>query len=105
MTIDLSNASITVEEKSSGIFTADSIVNIMNSENKSISLYTAEAVTKDIYTSNNVIALNLGSQVDFINTSGWLVKRYTAEQEIAGISLSGTIAGIIYRDRIEIVNL
>ena len=72
--IELSNASITVEEKSSGIFTADSIVNIIDSDNKSTSLYTAESVTKEIYTSNNIIALNLGSEVEFINTGGWLVK-------------------------------
>lgn len=103
--IDLSNASITVEEKSSGIFTADSIVNIINSDSKSKALYTAESVTKEIYTSDNIIALNLGSQVEFINTNGWLVKRYIAEQEITSIVLSNSIAGIVYRDKIEIINL
>lgn len=103
--IELSNASITVEEKSSGIFTADSIVNIIDSDNKSTSLYTAESVTKEIYTSNNIIALNLGSEVEFINTGGWLVKKYVAEQEITSVVLSNSIAGIIYRDKIEIINL
>ena len=103
--IELSNASVTIEEKSSGLFTADSVVNIINSENKSTSLYTAEAVTKEIYTNGNIIALNLGSEVEFINTSGWLVKKYTAEQEITSIVVSNSIAGIIYRDKIEIINL
>ena len=103
--IELSNSSITVEEKSSGIFTADSIVNIINSYNKSTSLYTAESVTKEIYTKNNIIALNLGSEVEFINTSGWLVKKYIAEQEITSIVLSDSVAGIVYRDKIEIINL
>lgn len=103
--IELANASITVEEKSSGIFTADSIVNIIDSDNKSTSLYTAESVTKEIYTANNIIALNLGSEVEFINTSGWLVKKYIAEQVITSIVLSNSIAGIIYRDKIEIINL
>lgn len=103
--IELSNHSITVEEKSSGIFTADSVVNIINSDNKSTSLYTAEAVTKEIYTSNNIIALNLGSEVEFISTNGWLVKRYIAEQEITNIVVSDSIAGIVYRDKIEIINL
>lgn len=103
--IDLDNSSITVEEKSSGIFTADSIVNIINSDNKSTALYKAEAVTKEIYTSNNIIALNLGSEVEFINTNGWLIKRYIAEQEITNIVLADSVAGIIYRDKIEIINL
>lgn len=103
--IELSNSSVTIEEKSSGLFTADSIVNIINSENKSTSLYTAKAVTKEIYTNGNTIALNLGSEVEFINTSGWLIKKYTADQEITSIVISNSIAGIIYRDKIEIINL
>ena len=103
--IELANSSMTVEEKSSGLFTADSVVNIINSENKSTSLYTAESITKEVYTNNNVIALNLGSEVEFINTNGWLLKRYTAEQEITNIVLSSSIAGIVYRDKIEIINL
>ena len=103
--IELSNASITIEEKSSGLFTADSVVNIINSDNKSTSLYTAELVTKEIYTTGNIIALNLGAEVEFINTSGWLVKRYTAEQEITSTVISNSIAGIVYRDKIEIINL
>ena len=56
-------------------------------------------------TKGNLIALNLGSEVEFINTSGWLVKRYIAEQEITSIVLSNSVAGIIYRDKIEIINL
>ena len=68
-------------------------------------MYTAESVTKEIYTSNNIIALNLGSEVEFINTGGWLVKRYVAEQEVTNIVLSNSIAGIVYRDKIEIINL
>jgi len=103
--INLSNASVTVEEKSSGIFTADSVINIVSSANKAASLYTVEAVTKDIYTSGNTIALNSGSEVEFINTNGWLLKKYIASQEITSIVLSDSIAGIIYRDKIEIINL
>ena len=103
--IGLANAAMTVEEKSSGIFTADSVVNIINSENKVSSTYTTEYVTKEIYTSDNIIALNLGSEIEFINTSGWLVKKYIAEQEITSIVVSNSVAGIIYRDKIEIINL
>ena len=103
--IKLSNAAVVLEEKSSGLFTADSIVNIINTDNKNTSTYTTESVTKEIYTSDNIIGLNLGAEVEFINTSGWLVKKYTAEQEITNIVLSNSIAGIIYRDKIELINL
>lgn len=103
--VELNNHTIQIEEKSSGLFTADSIVSILNTDNKGIKEYTANAVTKEIYTYGNIIALNLGTEIEFINTEGWLVKRYIAKQEITNIVVSDTIAGIIYRDRIEIVNL
>ena len=103
--VELSNNVMTLEEKSSGLFTADSVINIINTDNKNASTYTTEAVTKEIYTSDNMIGLNLGSEVEFINTSGWLVKKYTAEQEITNIVLSNSVAGIVYRDKIELINL
>ena len=103
--ISLSNSAVMLEEKSSGLFTADSIVSIINPDNKNISIYTTEAVTKEIYTYDNIIGLNLGAEVEFINTSGWLVKKYTAEQEITNIVLSSSMAGIVYRDKIELINL
>lgn len=103
--ISLSNSAVMLEEKSSGLFTADSIVSVINPDNKNISTYTTEAVTKEIYTYDNIIGLNLGAEVEFINTSGWLVKKYTAEQEITNIVLSNSMAGIVYRDKIELINL
>lgn len=103
--IELTNHAIEIEEKSSGLFTADSVVNIINTENKATKEYTVNSVTKEIYTYGNIIALNLGTEIEFINTDGWLVKRYIANQEITNITLSDNIAGIIYRDKIEIINL
>lgn len=103
--IELTNHAIQIEEKSSGLFTADSIVNIANTDNKTQKQYTVDALTKEIYTEGNIIALNLGTQIEFINTDAWLVKRYIAKQEITNIVVSDNIAGIIYRDRIEMINL
>ena len=104
-TIELNDSIATIEEVNSSLFTADSIATITNTESKNSVTYTANAVTKDIYTYDNIIALNLGTEIEFINTGGWLVKRYKADQEITDIVLSGNLAGIIYRDKIEIVNL
>ena len=103
--IELTNNAVSVEEKSSGLFTADSLVTIVNTDNKSTKEYTVNAVAKEIYTYGDIIALNLGTEIEFINTGGWLVKRYIANQEITNIVMSDTIAGIEYRDKIEIINL
>lgn len=103
--IELTNHAVEIEEKSSGLFTADSIINIISTENKGTKQYTVSAVAKEIYTYGNIIALNLGTEIEFINTGGWLVKRYIANQEITNIVVSDNIAGIIYRNKIEIINL
>ena len=103
--VELSNNIISVEEQSSGLFTANSQVNIVNVDNKQTKTYTAESVTKEIITYGNKIALNLGTEVEFINTDGWLIKRYVANQEITKIVMSDNMAGIVYRDKIEIINL
>lgn len=103
--VNLVNRACSIEEKSSGLFTADSLVNIVNIENHEIKQYTARSVTKELYTYGNIIAINLGTEVEFISTDGWLVKRYVANQEITNIVVSDSIAGIIYRDKIEIINL
>lgn len=103
--IELNNHVTAIEEKSSGLFTADSLVSIINLENKNTKEYTATSVTKEIYTYGDIIALNLGTEIEFINTEGWLVKRYIANQEITNVVVSNSMAGIIYRDKIEIINL
>lgn len=103
--VELSNNIVNVQEQSSGLFTADSIVNITNVGNGSTKTYKTDAVTKEIFTYENVIALNLGSEIEFINTDGWLIKRYIAKQEITNTVISNSIAGIVYRDKVEIINL
>ena len=103
--VELENNMCYVEEKSSGLFTADSVVNIVNTDSKETKQYTVNYVAKEIYTNGSIIALNLGTEIEFINTGGWLVKRYIANQEITSIVVSDSIAGIIYRDKIEIINL
>lgn len=103
--IELSDKIVSIEEKSSGLFTADSIINIIDVGNRNSKEYTASSITKEISTYEDIIALNLGTEIEFINKDCWLVKRYIANQEITNIVVSNSIAGIIYRDKIEIINL
>lgn len=103
--VDLSNSILTVKEKSSGLFNSVTTINIINTYNKNTIEYNTDSVSKELYTKGSVIALNLGNQVEFINENGLLLKRYNANQEVTNIVISDSIAGIIYRDRIEIVNL
>lgn len=103
--IELSNSSVILEEKSSGLFTADSILRIINSENREEKEYRVGEVTKNLYAREDMIALNLGTEIEFVNSGGWLVKKYIANQEITNIVLSNQLAGIVYRNKIEIIKL
>ncbi len=103
--IDLEDNFATIQEESSGIFSANSVINIVNVDSKNTQNYTVETSVKEMYTKGNIIALNLGTEVEFINTGGWLVKRYVANQEVSNVTVSDNIAGIVYRDKVEIINL
>ncbi len=92
-------------EKQTGIFQADTTIEIMNTDSKKQTVYTVEGVVKNAYCYHNIIAVNLGQELEFINTSGWLVKRYTSSQDIQSIAIAEGLAGIIYRDKVEIIHL
>lgn len=103
--IELKNNIFTIEEKQSEEFASISNVNITNITNSKTKKYEIEEVAKEIYTSEKVIALNLGTELHIINTNGWLMKKYISKQEINNVVISDRIVGIIYRDKIEIIDL
>lgn len=102
--IGLANHIVRVIEKSV-LLSTENKIEIMNISNNKINVYTLDGVTKEIYCYDDQIALNLGSEVHFIGTNGWLIKKYISSQEIKKIVMGNNFAGIIYRDKIEIIEL
>ena len=102
---ELRNNIVYVEEKSEGIFDVSSSIHIVNTLNNQEKLYKLEDIVKQIYTKGNVIALNTGTEIYFINTSGWLIKKYSSNQEITNVKISDGLAVVIYKDKIEIIKL
>lgn len=102
--IDLKYNIVCITEKATGLF-ANIDVEITNTASGKTNTYNIEGVASALKTSGNVIAINLGTEVDFINTNGWLIKRYNSSTEINDIILGEDIAGIVYTDKIEILNL
>lgn len=78
---------------------------IISPNNSTIKTYTLNNEPNSIKIYENVIAVNLGSEVLFINNNGWLIKQYESSQEIKDIVLCDDIAGIIYNNKIEILSL
>lgn len=102
--VELSNYAFRILEKNS-LLSTQSTVEFMNVVSKKTNIYTVDSVIKEVYVNSNLIALNLGSEVYFVGTNGWLNKKYTSSQEVRKIVMNNEFAGIVYRDKIEIINL
>lgn len=105
MTIELNNRILTLQEISTGEYTSDTYVSIINPKNLKIREYIANNVTKSIFTYENKIAINFGTELHIINTNGILLKKYVSETEINDIVMTDNLVGVIYRDSVQIVNL
>ncbi len=106
--INLSSNIIKIVKKSEGLLDSSVEMQIINSNNvKEINRYTINGTPKKIYTQGNMIAVNLGTNIMFINSSGWLVKEYgfTQKEEIQNIVMCDGISGIISKNKIYIISL
>ena len=67
------------------------------------SMYTLDGSIKSLYCHGEKIAINTGSEIHFVNSNAWLVKKYNSSNEINTIVLGENIAGVVYKDKVEIV--
>lgn len=104
-TIELNNSIVFVEEVSTGEYTADTKVKIINSETSKENEYVTKNVAKSILTSNNKIAINFGTELHIIDKNGFLVKKYISDSEINNIVMTDALVGIVYKDKIQIINI
>lgn len=103
--IELKNFIVRITENKSGIFKTTNLVEFKNVSTDKENLCTIEGAIKNIYTNGETVAINLGNEIQFIGTNGWLIKRYITTQEPKDIIIGNGIAGLIYKDKIEIINL
>ena len=105
ITIELSNRMMFVEEISTGEYTVDTNVKIVNTENLKEKEYVTKNVAKSIITSDNKIAINFGTELHIIDKNGILLKKYISDTEINNIVMTDGLVGIVYKDKIQIVNI
>lgn len=86
-------------------FSNISYINIFNTQNNSLNNYEFKGSIKSIYTNQEKIAINTGSEVHFIGLNGWLIKKYSSYNEINNVILGDSIAGIIYKDKVIIIEI
>ena len=103
--VNLQSKIIKITKKTTGLFSAEAEMQIINSNTKDTNIYAIENVPKSILVQDNMIAINLGTKALFINSNGWLVKKYQSSQEIQKILLCNDVAGIVSKNKIEIISL
>ncbi len=91
-------------EKSSGLF-SDVFLEIVDTISQKNTECKLNNVPKSIITNYNIIAVSYGSEIDFINTNGWLLKKYHSSQEVTNIVIGTSIVGIVYKDKIELFGI
>lgn len=104
MTIGLRNKIALVDEVSTGGYTADSTVKIIDSTTQKESQYITTNIAKEIKTSDNKIAINFGTELHIINKNGILLRKYISDTEINDIVMTDALVGIVYKDKIQIIN-
>lgn len=103
--INLKNTMVQVQEKNSGLFNTSMEIVMINIQNKNESRYSIERAIKTVFVTQENIAINLGNEVHFLNDNGWLLKKYVSNDEVNHIVMGSSVAGIVYRDRIDIINI
>lgn len=103
--INFSSKLIKIVKTNSGIFNSKAEMKIMDCNTKHVTTYEIQNVPKSIVVQDNKIVVNLGTSALFIKDTGWLEKKYESSHEIQKILLCREIAGIVSRDKIEIISL
>lgn len=86
-------------------FSNISYINILDPQNDSLNTYNFKGTVKRIYVNEEKIAISTGSEVHFISLNGWLIKKYNSHNEVNKVILGDSIAGIISKNTIKIMEI
>lgn len=104
--VNLRDGYAVIDKQSSGLFSYEYEIKVKNIDSKSENLYILNSdLPKSLNVSGNKMALNLGNEVQIVDTNGWLLKKYTSSKQVNKIVLGDTIAGIVYKNKIEVIEL
>ena len=80
-------------------------LHILNIENKKDNIYNLKNTAKNIYCNEGIIAVDLGNEIHFIDTNGWLIKKYSTIKNIKEVIIGKRVVAIVYKDSIEVLSL
>ena len=104
MTINFNNQYVYLNEESKGLFNQKTLVKMINLNSKAETNFELEDLAKEISAKDEILEINLGTEVQFYDTNGWLVKKYVSNKEITNVEFSNELAAIIYKDKIIVID-
>ena len=104
--INLKDSIAVIDKQSSGLFSYEFEMLLKSTNSKSESLYILDSdLPKIMSASGDYFALDLGNEIRIVSSKGWLIKKYTSNNQIKNIVIGDSIAGVIYKNKIEIIDL
>lgn len=104
--VNLKDSIAIIDKQLSGLFSYEFEMILKSTANKAESLYILDnELPKKVVISGNNIALNLGNEIRIVNSKGWLIKKYKSNSQIKNVVIGDSIAGVIYKNKIEIIEL
>lgn len=85
---NLGNSIAYIKEEQRSAFNSSSTLNIVNTSSKQTYKYNFGEIAKEMYTTGNVIGINIGTEIYFVKTNGMLIKKYTSNQEITNVMIT-----------------
>ena len=94
-----------IRKNKTGLFNQEARLQLKQVGSNKTNIYTLPMIPNDVTTYEDVVAVNMGTEVDFVGTNGWLIKKYTSTKNVKNVVVCGSIAGIVYKDKIELIGL
>lgn len=106
ISIENDSAPIMIEKNDTGIFSTEYVLKIYDTKDE-YKEHTLDGAAKAICAQGKMICIDVGNEILFLNSSGKLVKRCKINGQAREIVMykNGSMAGIVFKDRIEIVKL
>lgn len=103
--INLNNFIVVTKEENTELFKDSTEVSFTNINNNKVNIYNLDGSIKSLHSSYDRVGINTGKELYFVATNGWLIKNYKSNDDIKDIVMNNSIAGVIYKNKIEIINL
>jgi len=94
-------------EKTNKFLSAANSLKILNTSGKQIGSYEISGMAVNIDSYRDIVVVNSGDKVIFLNSSGGEISRFNPKKEVREVELfyDGNHAAVMYSDRIDIINV